>query len=59
MGTGDDAAVFAATGETAISTDTIVEGRHFRLDLSSPPTDRCALGGAVGCPMSLPWVPAS
>ncbi|HMS75029.1 thiamine-phosphate kinase [uncultured Gordonia sp.] len=36
VGTGDDAAVFAATGETAISTDTIVEGRHFRLDLSSP-----------------------
>ena len=36
MGTGDDAAVFAPTGEPPISTDTIVEGRHFRLDLSSP-----------------------
>ena len=36
VGTGDDAAVFAASGDTAISTDTIVEGRHFRLDLSSP-----------------------
>ncbi|MFZ2239167.1 MAG: AIR synthase related protein, partial [Gordonia amarae] len=36
VGTGDDAAVFAASGDTVISTDTIVEGQHFRLDLSSP-----------------------
>ena len=36
VGTGDDAAVFTSAGDTAISTDTIVEGRHFRLDLSSP-----------------------
>ncbi|MBD0023925.1 thiamine-phosphate kinase [Gordonia pseudamarae] len=36
VGTGDDAAVFRSPGHTAISTDTLVEGRHFRLDLSSP-----------------------
>lgn len=36
IGSGDDAAVFDAAGPTVISTDTAVEGRHFRFDWSSP-----------------------
>ena len=35
VGTGDDAAVIDTTTPTVISTDTAVQGRHFRLDWSS------------------------
>ncbi|MGZ4618792.1 MAG: thiamine-phosphate kinase [Frankiaceae bacterium] len=37
LGPGDDAAVVAAPGETVVvSTDLLVEGRHFRFDWSTP-----------------------
>ncbi|GAA4677445.1 thiamine-phosphate kinase [Gordonia humi] len=36
IGSGDDAAVFTATGPVVVSTDTAVSGRHFRFDWSSP-----------------------
>ncbi|TRW81409.1 thiamine-phosphate kinase [Mycolicibacterium sp. 018/SC-01/001] len=36
VGPGDDAAVLAGAGAVAVSTDVLVEGRHFRLDWSTP-----------------------
>lgn len=36
VGSGDDAAVFDAGGPTVISTDTVVQDRHFRFDWSTP-----------------------
>jgi thiamine-monophosphate kinase len=36
LGPGDDAALVAAAGEIVVSTDLLVEGRHFRFDWSSP-----------------------
>ncbi|MEH3143440.1 MAG: thiamine-phosphate kinase [Mycobacterium kyogaense] len=36
VGPGDDAAVLAGGGATAVSTDMLVQDRHFRLDWSTP-----------------------
>ena len=36
VGPGDDAAVLAGSGPVVVSTDALVDGRHFRLDWSSP-----------------------
>lgn len=36
IGSGDDAAVLDIGGSAVISTDTVVEGRHFRFDWSTP-----------------------
>jgi len=36
VGPGDDAAVLAGGGPVVVSTDALVDGRHFRMDWSSP-----------------------
>lgn len=36
LGPGDDAAVVLGTGRSVVSTDMLVQGRHFRLDWSAP-----------------------
>lgn len=58
IGSGDDAAVIDTAGPAVISTDTAVQGRHFRFDWSDPHTvgaravvqsaaDIAAMGGRV------------